>query len=848
VRLLNLKICPKINTLVILNLRYISIKVMFGKIYKTLVIDFSKVTIVVVCCVLSFFLYFSKDFRLDASSDSLLLESDKDLKYLREINERYGSNDYLVLTYTPISSFTDPETIINLQFLKSKIERLEWVDSVVTVIDVPLFKSSDEPLMERLKNYKTLSHPEIDKERGFEEILNSPVYRDYVISTDGKTSGIVVYLKKDKKLNELIKTKNNYFNLEIEKNLNSSQKKNRDIFNIEYDSYRNLYNQKNHQNISEIREVIKRYGESAQIHLGGLPMITDDMMSFVRSDIVVFGIGVFLFIIVTLWLIFKKIKLVVIPLLGCAFSVGTMVGILGLLGWKVTVISSNFIALMLILNMAMNIHITVRFLQIKKEFENFSIQESVYEASSKMFLPILYTALTTICAFLSLIFSGIKPIIDFGWMMTLGLIVSVIITFTLVPALLNTFSDIGDSINQKETKSIITNTLSNFTKNNTSVIFGSALIVVVLSVFGISKLEVENSFINYFDKKTEIYKGMKLIDDKLGGTTTLDVILKFPVNEKKKEKDDEFSEWDEDNQNDKADLAKYWFTRNKIDKILKIHDYLDSIPEIGKVMSFGSIIRVAEDLTGNKLETLETGVLYSKIPEEIKKEIISPYISVKDSEARISVRIKDSTKNLRRNDLIQKIRDELNTKVGLERNEYKLAGVVILFNNLLQSLFKSQILTLGVVMLGISLMFLILFRNIIISFIGVVPNFIAAFFILGIIGLLGIPLDMMTITIAAITIGIAVDNSIHYIYRFKEEFEKIKNYNQTVDRCHNTVGVAILNTSITIVFGFSILVLSNFIPTIYFGVFTGIAMLLALISVLTLLPKLILVLKPFGNE
>ena len=820
---------------------------MFGKIYKTLIIDFSKISIVVVCFVLSFFLYFSKDFRLDASSDSLLLESDKDLKYLREINERYGSKDYLVLTYTPISSFTNSETIINLQFLKSKIERLEWVDSVVTIIDVPLFKSSDEPLMERLKNYKTLSHPEIDKERGFAEILNSPVYRDYVISTDGKTSGIVVYLKKDKKLNELIKTKNNYFNLEIEKNLNSSQKKKRDIFNIEYDSYRNLYNQKNHQNINEIREVIKRYGESAQIHLGGLPMITDDMMSFVKSDIVVFGIGVFLFIIVTLWLIFKKIKLVVIPLLGCAFSVGTMVGVLGLLGWKVTVISSNFIALMLILNMAMNIHITVRFLQIKKEFENLSIQEAVYEASSKMFLPIFYTALTTICAFLSLIFSGIKPIIDFGWMMTLGLIVSVVITFTLIPALLNTFSNNEDSINQKEAKSNITNALSNFTKNNTFIIFSSALIVIALSVFGISKLKVENSFINYFDKKTEIYKGMKLIDDKLGGTTTLDVILKFPIKEVKIEKDDEFAEWDEDNQNDKTDPAKYWFTRNKIDKILKIHDYLDSIPEIGKVMSFGSIIRVAEDLTGNKLETLETGVLYSKIPKEIKKEIISPYISVKDSEARISVRIKDSTKNLKRNDLIQKISDELNTKVGLERNEYKLAGVVILFNNLLQSLFKSQILTLGVVMLGISLMFLILFRNIIISFIGVVPNFIAAFFILGIIGLLSIPLDMMTITIAAITIGIAVDNSIHYIYRFKEEFSKIKDYSETLKRCHSTVGVAILNTSITIVFGFSILVFSKFIPTIYFGVFTGIAMLLAMISVLTLLPTLILAIKPFGK-
>jgi predicted RND superfamily exporter protein len=821
---------------------------MLAKIYRTVIIDFSKISITLICVILAYFLYFSKDFKLDASSDSLLLESDKDLKYLREVNERYGSKDYLVLTYTPLLSFADEETIINLQFLKSKIEKLDWVDGVITIIDVPLLKSSDEPLMERLKNYKTLSYPEIDKERGLEEIINSPIYKDYVISADGKTSGIVVYLKQDKKLNDFIKTKNNYFNLEFEGNLNKSQKKDRDIFNVEYDAYRNIYNQKNHQNINEIRDVIKRYNVNAEIHLGGLPMITDDMMSFIRNDIVVFGIGVFMFIVITLWLIFKKIKWVVIPLLGCAFSVGAMVGILGLLGWKVTVISSNFIALLLILNMAMNIHVTVRFLQIKSEFENIGIKDSVYEASSKMFMPILYTVLTTICAFLSLIFSGIKPIIDFGWMMALGLIVSIIVTFTLIPALLNLFSNVQDSIDHNEKKSKITNALSNFSKKNTSLIFGASLLIVFLSIFGISKLEVENSFINYFDKKTEIYKGMKIIDDQLGGTTPLDIILKFPKNKDEKEKDDEFSEWEEDNKSNEEDLSKYWFTRNKIDKILKVHDYLDSLPEIGKVISFGSIIRVAEDLTGNKLETLETGVLYSKIPEEIKKEIISPYISVKDNEARISVRIKDSLKDLRRNDLINKINSDLNSVVGLAKEEYKLAGVLILFNNLLQSLFKSQILTLGVVMLGISFMFLVLFRNLTLSLIGVVPNFMAAFFILGIIGLLGIPLDMMTITIAAITIGIAVDNSIHYIYRFKEEFEKIKNYNDTVDRCHNTVGVAILNTSITIVFGFSILVLSNFIPTIYFGIFTGIAMLLALLSVLTLLPKLILVLKPFGDE
>ena len=820
---------------------------MFSKIYRTLIIDYSKISIVLVCSILAYFLYFSKDFKLDASSDSLLLESDKDLEYLREVNERYGTKDYLVLTYEPLSSFTDEETIINLQFLKSKIERLEWVDRVVTIIDVPLLKSSDEPLMERLQNYKTLSYPEIDKERGFDEIINSPIYKDYVISSDGKTSGIVVYLKKNKKLNELIKTKNNFLNLKLKGNLSKSQKNDRNIFNKEYDNYKNISNRKNHQNINEIREVIKKYTVNAEVHLGGLPMITDDMMTFIKSDIVVFGIGVFIFIIITLWLIFKKIKLVVIPLLGCAFSVGTMVGVLGLLGWKVTVISSNFIALMLILNMAMNIHVTVRFLQIKKEFENISIKDAVYEATSKMFMPIFYTVLTTICAFLSLIFSGIKPIIDFGWMMTLGLIVSIIITFTLIPALLNLFSSSSDSIDQNEGKSKITNALGNFSKGNTFLIFGASLVVIFLSVYGISKLEVENSFINYFDKKTEIYKGMKKIDDQLGGTTPLDIILKFPTNDVKETKDDEFSEWEEDASSSKDDPSKYWFTRNKIDKILKVHDYLDSLPEIGKVISFGSIIRVAEDLTGGKLETLEAGVLYSKIPEEIKEEIVSPYISVKENEARISVRIKDSLKDLRRNDLIKQINSELKSKVGLEEEEYRLAGVLILFNNLLQSLFKSQILTLGVVMVGISLMFLILFRNLTLSLIGVVPNFMAAFFILGIIGLLGIPLDMMTITIAAITIGIAVDNSIHYIYRFKEEFLKTKDYNKTLKICHSTVGVAILNTSITIVFGFSILVFSKFIPTIYFGVFTGIAMLLAMISVLTLLPSLILISKPFGK-
>ena len=463
-----------------------------------------------------------------------------------------------------------------------------------------------------------------------------------------------------------------------------------------------------------------------------------------------------------------------------------------------------------------------------------------------MFWPILYTVLTTILAFLSLIFSEIKPIIDFGWMMTFGLITSFIITFTLLPTLLS-FTSTGNVSLKKEQDSKITSILGSISLNNKFTIFSATGIIIVLSVVGISKLEVENSFINYFDKNTEIYKGMKLIDEELGGTTPLEVILKFPKKEEKKsEEDDEFEDWgDEEDTNDE----KYWFTKDKIDRIASVHNYLDSLPQVGKVLSFSSIIDVATQLNNNNpLGTLEMGVLYSKIPESIKTEIIDPYLSIENNEARISLRIIDSQENLRRNDLINKINFDLENELGLEKDDYKLAGVLILFNNLLQSLFKSQILTLGLVMIGIFSMFIILFRNIKLSLIGVVPNFIAAFFILGIIGLLGIPLDMMTITIAAITIGIAVDNSIHYIYRFKEEFNKLKDYNKTLKTCHSTVGVAILNTSITIVFGFSILVLSKFIPTIYFGMFTGLAMLLAMISVLTLLPALILVVKPFGKD
>ena len=747
---------------------------MISNIYKNIILKNPKTVLIFIILTALFFGYNSKDFRLDASSETLLIEGDPDLKYLQEINEKFGSKDFLVLTLTPNESIISDNVINNILSLKYKIQSLNWVHNVITILDIPLLDSSDEPLMDRIKNYRTLKDENIDRERGFNEIASSPVFKNFVISEDKTTTGIIVNIKN------------------TEANAKQFQSKK------ELQTYKDKLKEKNHNNILEIREIIKSFSDIGKIHLGGIPMIADDMMTFIKSDIFTFGIGVFLFIVLTLWYVFRKFIWILIPISSCFLSVLIMTGFLGIMGWKVTVISSNFIALMLILTMAMNIHMSTRYLQLKTTLENKPTNELIYLATSKMFWPIAYTVLTTICAFLSLIFSEIKPIIDFGWMMTFGLITSFIVTFTLLPSLLNLMAS--------------------------------------------EKIDVqEKSFTNF--------TGMKLIDEKLGGTTPLDIILKFDTktNNEVSEKNDEFDDWEEDENN--SDDSKYWFTKDKIDRIKNVHTYLENLDHIGKVLSFYSIIEIATTLNNNnELGTLEMGVLYTKLPENIKREIVDPYISVTNNEARISLRIKDSSKDLRRNELIKKINYDLNNKLNLKEESYKLGGVLILFNNLLQSLFKSQILTLGLVMLGIFIMFLILFRNVKISLIGVIPNFIAAFSILGLIGLLNIPLDMMTITIAAITIGIAVDNSIHYIYRFIEEFKHKQNYNEVIKICHSSVGVAILNTSITIVFGFSILVLSNFIPTIYFGIFTGIAMLLAMLLVLSLLPALITLVKPFGIE
>ena len=802
-----------------------------------------KLILITLILLFSFSIYNAKNFQLDASADSLLLENDPDLNYLRSVNERYLSEDFFVITYSPKKKINE-ESLKELKKFVDEINNIKWVSKTISVLNAPLFESSDQPLIEKINNIQYIITPGIEINRALNELKNSPVYKRLIINDDATTFGIVVYIKDNKKYLSALKTNKDFLDKQqinklSEKDLKEFENHKEVLEKLKKEHNKNLeiYN-------IEIRSQISKYKNIADINLSGIPMIADDLISFVKKDITVFGSGVFIFILITLWFIFRDIRWVIFPLLSCFLSIAIMVGMLGYLNWKVSVISSNFISLMLILTMEINIHYVERYKQLQTEFPKKKENYLTYLTTTKIFTPILYAVLTTVLAFLSFIFCDIKPVIDFGWMMTLGLFISLFVSMILLPYLIIKFKPKATPMHESK-DSKLAKIFASIALNHRFLVLAFSTIILILSIYGMTRLKVENSFINYFDKKTEIYQGMKLIDEKLGGTTPLEIILKFKdLDNKNTKNDDDFFQGSDSNEYKDS----YWFTNFRVNNIVNVHKYLESLPEIGKVLSFYSVLQLGEKINDNKkLGPLEMAILYSKLPEDIKKSIVTPYVSIENNEARISLRIIDSNPNLNRKELLIKIQKDLEEKLKLKKDEFKITGVLVIFNNLLQSLFDSQIKTLGITFGGIFILLLILFKSLSWSIVAAIPNFTAALFILGSLGLFNVPLDMMTITIASITVGIAIDNSIHYIYRFREEFKINKNYKKTIEICHKSVGKAIVNASLTIVFGFSILILSNFIPSIYFGIFTGLAMLTAMTLVLTLMPQLIAIIKPFKN-
>ena len=793
----------------------------------------------------------ARDFRLDASADSLLLESDPDLRRFREVQKRYRTRDLLVVTFTPAAELFSDASLRTLATLRDALSRVEDVDGVTTILDVPLLESSDVPVSELSENIPTLETPGMDRARAREELTRSPIFSESILSADASTTALLLSMKDDPELESLRARRQELLAASEGGGLDDAGEHELVEVRARYEHAHRRAAERRSASVAAVRAVLAPYREHGTLHLGGVPMITSDMVDFVRKDLLVFGGGVLVFLVAMLGFVFRRPRWVLLPLACCAFAGLFMIGLLGMVGWKVTVISSNFLALMLIITLSMNIHLAVRYRQLRRDRPELDHLELVALTVSYMARPCLYTALTTIIGFGSLVFSGIKPVIDFGWMMSIGLAVTFVTSFTLFPcglALLGRGAA-GEVPTRREFR--FTAPLAVLCTRHGGLVLLATGALAVVCLAGISRLEVENSFIDYFGRDTEIHQGMRLIDRELGGTTPLNVVL--DLDEARifgEDEDEEDEEWFDDELEDEAlgrDPA-YWFTTFKVQRIKEVHDYLDSLPEVGKVLSLASALRVAESLNdGRELDSFLLALLYRRLPDEVRAALIDPYISVENNEARIFARVLDSRPDLRRAELLERIRQDLDEGLGLEEADASVTGLLVLYNNMLQSLYRSQISTLGAVLAGVGLMLVVLFRSFTLALVGIVPNLLAAGLVLGLMGLAGIPLDMMTITVAAITIGIAVDNSIHYIYRFREELPGSGDYLKTLELCHANIGRAVFYTSCTIIFGFSILVLSNFLPTIYFGVLTGLAMLVALLASLTLLPKLILMVRPFPS-
>ena len=782
-------------------------------------------------------------FQLDASSDTLLLDNDPDLKIYRENSRKYGSSDFLVIAFTPNKDIFTNESISLLETLVVKLKDVDGINNVLSLFDVPLLSYSEQSINELAENVVTLSTDDVDLTKAKYEFETNEVYRGLLISKDLKTIALQMTLKPNESYQKLISKR---YELLDQKNLIEEKSFKQDLesldFQIEEQKQINLINEATL--INEVRRITKDYEGYGEIFLGGGAMIAHDTIKMIQQDLFTFGVAVFFMFVLILSIIFRQFRWVIVPLVSAGLSALFTTGLISWIGWKVTVVSANFIALLMIIGISLTVHLVVRYREITSKFNDISHNEALKRTLSQMFLPCLYTALTTMVAFASLIISDIRPIIDFGLLMVLSIFIAFSVSFVFFGSLASLMNK-----NLKDTNidysSGFTTWINSLVVRFKNIILLISLLGFIFSIVGINKLSVENKFIDYFKPTTEIYKGLSLIDKKLGGTAPLDIIISAPENnfENDYESEDDFDDFGLE-----TEQYGYWFNSQNLSYLEEIHDYLEARPEIGKVLSVSSAIKLAEIVKGNKLDDLELALLRKVLPEDINNQLLSSYISEDDNQVRLSARVIESMNGLNRKKLIEEVKNDLIKNYELTEDQFYLSGISVIYNNLLQSLFQSLIGSLSIVFAAIFAMFIILFRSLYMAIIAMIPNLLSASSVLGIIGWSGIPIDIMTVTVAAISIGIGVDNTIHYVHRFLKEYEQSNNYDLAIKNSHSTIGRAMFYTSLTIVLGFMILVSSNFNPSVFFGIFTSFSMIVAILAALMLLPVLIRHLKPFGRD
>ncbi|MFN2328831.1 MAG: RND family transporter [Chromatocurvus sp.] len=855
--------------------------------------------------------------RLDASADSLLLQGDPALDFFREVGERYSAEEFLVITWQPKAPLLSDASLQPLASMRDELRELSGVSSVTTILDVPLLESppvglsavtSGEPL-------PTLESAEVDRDLALEEFTTSPLYANLLVSSDGGVTAVQINLERDEQYFELLQRRESLRAKRDTEGLSADEASELDRVEADFKQRSGLMLEQQAQLVESVRDVSNRYREHAKLFVGGVPMIAADMVSFVRSDLVFFGSAILGVMVVVLGVIFRRVRWVVIPLATCTVTVTMMLGLLAFLDWRMTVISSNFVAVLLIVTLALSIHLVVRYRELHAEDPHGDLYERVRETTRLMAVPCFYTAITTMVAFVSLIVSAIQPVIDFGLMMTVGICTAFVVAFTLVPSLMQLWPQ-GRAMAPVESGTPLTVRLAGVAdRHGNAVLVSSALLCVLVGV-GVSQLKVENRFIDYFKESTEIYQGMELLDSRLGGTIPLDIIIKAPDrsaplpglenmgsssdSSAELAADDPFADdvdsfaansggaadagraasggggsdsafsdddWGDgfddgfdggfdsgfdsgfENGGEESDFTpSFWFSLQGMNAIDAAHAEVDGRVETGKVLSLSTTFSLVKTLIGDDIGGVELALVQRSFPPETASLMVDPYFDSEREEARITVRVKETSEELQRDVFLRQLHEKLSGLDGLSTEQVHFTGMLVLYNNVLQSLFKSQIMTLGTVFLAIMAMFWLLFRSLWLALLALAPTTLAAGLVLGIMGIIGIPLDIMTITIAAIVVGIGVDNCIHYVYRFRREFPVDRDYRKTMYRCHGSIGRALYYTTVTLVIGFSMLTFSNFNPSLYFGLLTVVAMVAAVIGALLLLPRLIILFKPLGKE
>ena len=780
-----------------------------SKIFSDYITSSPKIFLSVFFLALIFSISNLDNFKLDASSDSLVLESDDDLKYYREVSTDYSSSDFLIIIFDPKEDLFAEQTISKVREMVSVFEQINGVESVLSYLDAPLLFSPKLGMSELADNLRTIEGDEVDKDLARKEFQNSPLYTELLTDADARYTALQLLLESNKEYEMAINKRYEILDLI---NSNNYRPLIHDLaleeINIDIKALNTELSQERDILIETTRAAMSNFDDSGDLFLGGTAMIASDMISFIKSDLQYFALGVLIMFVLTLSAIFKKARWVAMPLVSSALIALFVIGFLGWMDWRVTVVSSNFISLLLIISISLTIHLIVRYQELFEFNPSLNKTELVSLTIEQMLKPCFYTALTTIIAFASLGISEIKPVIDFGKMMVAGIFFAFIFSFILFPIFMQLFtSDKGNE--SKDFSKGVTVVFSSLTERFGNYIIIAALFLFSVSLYGVNQLTVENRFIDYFKPSTEIYKGMELLDTKLGGTAPLDIVINAPLgwdqNVEEDNFDDDFGFEDDEPNNG------YWWNTISLDQLEEIHDYVDSLPEIGKVLSVASGIKVARELKdGEPLSELDLALVKNMLPEDIKDNLLSSYISDDENQVRISARVIESAKGLNRNELLTKISKTLQTEYKLDKDQFRLTGLAVLYNNMLQSLFDSQIGTIVIVFTIIFFMFLILFRSLYLSIIGIIPNLLAATVVLGTMGLFAIPLDIMTITVAAISVGMAVDNTIHYIHRFKKEFNSTGIYKESMKNSHRTIGRAMFYTSLTIILGFLVFATSNF--------------------------------------